>query len=345
MNFWNKFGLQLGVSIIVHVIIFIILGGVILYEVPISKESIKSAGVFAEDHPIEKEVKDEALLLEEPILEQADELETAVGLDEVLTVAEAPPLDSFQDVISSSVSDQLNVAIPSVAYLADQSLVSSASDGSGGSAILGKIGQKATSLSSTVSFFGVKDFANKIVIAFDVSSSVLTKAKAVGVTTERMKDEAIKVLRGLSRDTEFGLLQFVRNYKVFEDRLVLASGRNVKEAKEWIEDEFISSGSMPAGGKDVIRKDPNGIESVLKQTFSWDPDVIYLISDGSFYRGVGMQKVPYSEINQLITELQRGRNHLVKIHFIGFEMKDNERRELTRIISRTGGSLIQMEAM
>lgn len=195
---------------------------------------------------------------------------------------------------------------------------------------------------SAVSFFGIQDTAERVVIVFDVSGSVVNKAKASGVSVSRIKEEAQKMIDGLSINTAFGLVQFVRNYKVFRADMVSASDPNKVEAKRWIEKEFITSGSMPASRKGVIRKKPNGIESVFDAVFDWEADVVYVISDGSFWRDPGNQKVPYNDLARLIRERQKGRVDPMKIHFIGFQMKPDERKALTRIVRRTGGILKEL---
>lgn len=195
-----------------------------------------------------------------------------------------------------------------------------------------------------MSFLGIRSEGKRIVLLFDVSGSVVNKAAKSGLPMSKIKDETVKLIENLPIDARFGLIQFVRNYKPFSDQLVAATDGNKSAAADWTKTQWSESGTMPASGRGVIKKEPNGIESVLDAAFAMEPDVVFLISDGSFWRDPGNQKVPYDEVKDKVEEHQKGSSFgKVPIHFIGFEMRNDEADDLKRIVRRTGGEFREVD--
>ncbi|MEM7014868.1 MAG: VWA domain-containing protein [Verrucomicrobiota bacterium] len=189
-----------------------------------------------------------------------------------------------------------------------------------------------------MSFLGIKSEGKRIVLLFDVSGSVVNKANSSGLPMSKIKDETIKLIENLPIDARFGLIQFVRNYKPFNTQLLAATDGNKSAAADWVRTRWSESGTMPASGSGVVKKDPNGIESVLDAAFAMDPDVVFLISDGSFWRDPGNEKVPYDDVRDKIDDHQENSSFgKVPVHFIGFSMRKDERDDLRRILRRTGG--------
>jgi hypothetical protein len=221
------------------------------------------------------------------------------------------------------------------------SLVGTAGFGSGmGSGLSG-----AGGTGDGLSFFGIRASGKRIMLLFDVSGSVVNKAERSGVPLEEIKKETMNLIDGLPIESRFGIIQFVRNHKPFKTELIAATPANKEEARKWVETKWSGSGTMPAGGSGVINPQPNGIESVMDAAFKMGPDVIFLISDGSFWRDPGNEKVPYKELGRKIKELEENaESGAVPIHFIGFEMRDDEQSELKRIIRRHDGDFREIEA-
>jgi len=194
-----------------------------------------------------------------------------------------------------------------------------------------------------VSFFGLQATGRSILIVFDISTSVLTKANKTGVPVSKIKEETIALLEQLSINTSFGLIQFSRAYQYFQPSLLPPTDANKAGAKKWLETEFRTSGSLT--GKAAIRKNPDGIESVLEAAYAMDPDVIYLISDGDFQRTTeGNQNVPYNDLRRLVDRLRQSRpTQPTQINFIGFEMKAQHKKEMENIVRRTGGQLREIK--
>ena len=242
-----------------------------------------------------------------------------IDLDQML------PLDP-----SEIVSDQIS------------SLEGTAGLGSGiGSGGLGSGGTGATGMS----FFGIQSEGSRIVLLFDVSSSVVNKAIASGIPLAEIKKETSNLLAKLPINARYSLVQFVRNYKPFSEELVAANPTNKKRTEEWIETEWSESGQMAASGRGVKTASPNGLPIVLDFAFSLQPDTVFLISDGSFEQtapGSPNRSVPEDELTEQITRLQKAAGKPVPIHFIGFQMKDDDRNFWRRMCQRIGGKLREL---
>lgn len=222
-----------------------------------------------------------------------------------------------------------------------ESLVGTAGFGAGG---LGMGGLDGTG--DAISFFGVQSQARRVLLLFDVSQSVVNKAQASGVPMERIRDETLELIDGLSINTRFGLIQFVRNHKPFRSELIPATDANKQAARDWVNSEWRDTGTMPPSGRGVVAEYPNGILRVLEEAFAMEPDVIYILSDGNFWRntgagGAGNEKVAHRLIESTIRDLQ-GDGPTVPIHFIGFEMASEDQRVWRRVTGRSGGQMSEM---
>ena len=260
------------------------------------------------------------------------------------------PKPSFNDRIVST--RPVNFALPDLPQIdldqmlpldpseliSDQvaSLVGAAGLGSGMAEGLSGMGGTG----SGFSFFGVDAAGDRIVLLFDVSQSVLNKAERHNVPIARIKEETVNLVNGLPIDARFGIIQFVRNYKPFNEELLPASPSNREAAREWIDNEWSETGQMARGARGVRSPEPNGIVAVLDAAFRMRPDVIFIISDGGFWQTYpSNRRIPNNEIEAKIRELQAETIAPIPIHFIGFEMTRDDTRDWRRITSRSGGQL------
>lgn len=206
----------------------------------------------------------------------------------------------------------------------------------GSSGLMGSL-QGMVGEASSVSFFGIEDQATRIVIAFDISSSVANKAKKSGISVKRIQEEAARLIQGLNSNTLFGLVQFSRTYDPYQSYLVTGTQANKESALQWLKDEFRTNGKAGSGW---IRKPVDGIESVMEAVFAYQPDVVFLISDASFQRtksGGGSETVPWAELRRSLNHLQEEAESRVRIHFIGFQVKEADKSEMETLVKRTGG--------
>jgi len=228
-------------------------------------------------------------------------------------------------------------------------LISDQAAGLIGTAGLGKgLGQNLTGTGGLGSgkgfaFFGMQTKGERIVLLFDVSSSVTNKADLAGVPLLQVKEETLKLIEGLPVTSKFSMIQFTQNYKCFSKELVAATDGNKKGARQWVKNQWVETGTM--SGRGVI-SNPRGLAAVLEQAFQMKPDLIFLISDASFqWRvGGGIRDIPYDELKALLARLQADLSNPAVIQFVGFQPDSDDVKEWKRLIRRSGGKFQILKA-
>ncbi len=222
-------------------------------------------------------------------------------------------------------------------------LAGAAGSGTGAGFGLGGAGGKG--LGTAINFMGIKANGRRVLLMFDVSTSVVNKANKSSVPLARIKEETIELIDTLPVDARFGIIQFVRNYKMFQPELIPATQANRELAKLWIQTQWNESGMMPRSGKGVVAPEPNGLPPILRAAYALTPDVIFLISDGSFERGGGgaSQKIPDDEFEALFKDLTAAIPAKVPFNFLGFQMKGPDQDFWSRLSRRQGGQLKELK--
>lgn len=222
-------------------------------------------------------------------------------------------------------------------------LAGMAGTGAGSGFGLGGAGGKG--LGTGINFMGIQADGQRVLLLFDVSRSVVNKANSSAMPLAKIKEETAAMIQRLPPDARFGIIQFVRNYKLFQPELIPATVPNRDLAKAWIDTEWKESGSMPKSGKGVVSPSPNGLPPILRAAYALKPDVIFLISDGSFERGTDTtEKISGDEFEALFKELSAGSPATkVPVHFIGFQMKPDDKDTWQKITRRQGGSLKELK--
>jgi hypothetical protein len=222
-------------------------------------------------------------------------------------------------------------------------LSGAAGAGSGGG--FGLAGAGGKGLGKGINFMGIKTSGQRILLLFDVSGSVVNKANSSSMPLSKIKEETLEMINTLPVDSRFGIVQFVRNYKLFQPELIPATQPNRELARTWVETEWNESGSMARNGKGVTAPDPNGLPAVLRAGYDLKPDVVFLISDGSFERGGGgaTESIQEEEFEDLFKELTSKLPVKIPFHFIGFQMKPDAKDFWNKICRRQGGQLKELK--
>lgn len=220
------------------------------------------------------------------------------------------------------------------------SLVGSGGVGSGTGT--GGSGGGGTGTGLGVSFFGIQSTGKRILLLFDVSTSVANKAAKAGVPLAKIQEETAALVEKLPISARFGIIQFTQNFKPFNKELIPATDQNRAAALNWIKEEWVDTGTMGASGK--VTKNPRGLVGVLELAAQMHPDVIYIISDASFqWKPTGkIENIPWKEIKK-ITEGPLQGTEGCQIHFIGFEMQQDDKREIGSIIRKSGGKMQEIK--
>ncbi|MDD5260332.1 MAG: hypothetical protein PHD76_00645 [Methylacidiphilales bacterium] len=240
-------------------------------------------------------------------------------------------------------TDQLADFNPSQAL--SQSISGMAGMGSGNGSGAGNGGGGiGPGLGAGFKFFGIESAGRCVVVLFDVSKSVLTKAGHSGIPLSRIKDETGKLINSIGIDTAFGLVQFTRNYLPFRNQPVAPTDENKRAALEWLEKEFRSTGTL--GGRGVVSARPNGIEFVIEAAFRMNPDVIYILSDCDFQlTGADgeSEQVPLERLEKAIEKLQAARPVPASIHFVVFQIKPEHEKDIRKIAHRYRGEMLEIK--
>lgn len=212
----------------------------------------------------------------------------------------------------------------------------------GQSGVLGAL-QGLQTASSSASLFGIEDSGQRILIMFDNSVTVLNKARAAGVSTDDFVRELSILVDGLNANTLFGLVPFARQVGTFRDYMVAAGARNKAEAKAWIVGNIRSMHKSTG-----LSFDFDGIQGALTVAFQLEPEVIFIISDGDFYRNATAHtpegRVPWSDVERTLRELTREYGIRPRIHFIGFQVKPEAAAEIGKITRRYRGQFTDFAA-
>lgn len=227
--------------------------------------------------------------------------------------------------------------------LADQVAALAGSDGLGSGLAPGAAGTGGTvGIGSDFSFMGIESSGKRVLLMFDVSASVLNKARKRGVSIGKIKEETIALLQQLPINARFGIIQFTQNFKAFREELVAATDANRSTAKAWIEDEWVETGTMQASVK--VRKNPRGLVGVLELAVQMRPDVIFLISDASFQwkEGGELGDIPWKEVEKIVKGPLQSAEGCV-LNFVGFEMKPDDKREIAFIVRASRGKMREIE--
>jgi hypothetical protein len=215
-------------------------------------------------------------------------------------------------------------------FVADQleSLSAAAGDGSGAGAGGGRGG--------SISFLGVTSTGTRVVLLFDISKTVNNSAARAGLPMESIREKVTELIDSLGINTTFGLGQFARSYAFFDKELLPASDPNKTRAREWLQKYFSTSGSLGRSTPNYVPGSA-GFLVVLEEAFKLKPDLVYILSDGGFYRGSGYDRISYDEINRKLRELQETLPQPATVNFIGVGMKPDHRKEMRSIIRSRGG--------
>jgi hypothetical protein len=237
--------------------------------------------------------------------------------------------------------DQMLPLDPS-AIVSDQvsSMVGASGLGSGS----GSGGSGMGGTGSGFSFLGIQTNAKRVLILYDIATSVVSAAARANYSMDRIRTETKQLLAGVGVNTRFGLGQFARNYAFFKSEMLPATEANRTAANEWLDTWFAGdAGTMKPSTPGMVTGSP-GFIKVMQAAFKMQPDVIFVISDGGFERGSSSdygEKIPFDELNDALRELQKGMPEPVKINFIGVGMKPVNEAGMRRVKQQFGGGKLK----
>lgn len=181
-----------------------------------------------------------------------------------------------------------------------------------------------------------------VILLFDVSRSVVNKSAQSGTPMSEIKKEVVKLIDSLPPSTHFNVVQFTRNYLPFKQSLVPANAANRKDFQNWVRNKWNDTGTLSSGTEGAT-KNPAGILGVLQFSKKMKPDVVYLISDGSFEQGQAAEanNVEWRDVSNALASIS-GNGKKIPVNFIAFAPKPSDAKEMKKIADNSGGRFREM---
>jgi hypothetical protein len=261
------------------------------------------------------------------------------------------------------------------AIVTDQvsSMVGAAGTGSGSGE--GGSGSGGTG-GSGMSFFGIQDHGKSVVIVVDTSNSMFERSKK-GVlhhfNFKTIKDQTTQLIDKLSINTRFNVVVYEGGSMAFSDGNIPATDTNKAAAREWIqglsEDPQMSIGRRAGSGPKLMEGGGTRLDTAMRQTFKFQPEIVYIITDGEINRGGGgygggnpddndnrggnrrddggSNKISEKEMVQVIEDLQKTLPQPARIHTLMYQTsveRPEEVQTLRAIARRNSGKFRQVKA-
>ncbi len=211
---------------------------------------------------------------------------------------------------------------------------------------------------SGMSFFGIRDRAQSVVIMVDISMSMFGRTGDLDYKTsklvrkgkeqsfQKIREEAMALIDGLGLDARFGIIRWSGSARSWQEALVPATDENKSLAKKHIQEDIDAFKANPRGGR------PGGTrhDYALEELFKLNPEVAYMLSDGNATQSLGrgkMEDIPEKSLLKIIETAKETNGRVPKIHTIYYVTgadKRTEERMLRRIASKTGGKAKKVRA-
>jgi hypothetical protein len=285
------------VSLLVHLVLISLLGSIALVSNPINVGSELTAGGAL--------VQTSAPDAGQP---QPTMPEIASPPSPQVPVTPAATATSPIPVITTL--SRINTTLPSTASVVTSNVQGLPIRNSGGLSGIANMGlpQKIGTRTTTTNIFGVVDQVANVVFVVDISGSMVTKPKTED-DYKKLEREIGRAVRALDKNTAFGIIAFAGKPLTFREQLVLADPANVEAALKWLReqgpyDDWKSKGAKHTG---------TAAAAALKLALSFNPDTIFLASDGDPTDLKGQKFL------DKISELQSALEEPAKIHTISYK--------------------------
>jgi hypothetical protein len=214
-----------------------------------------------------------------------------------------------------------------------------------------------TGSGAQINFFGIRDVSTSIVIMVDVSGSMFERTGDAefrkGLVKhdkeqnfQAVRDEAIKVIQGLTPATRFGIIRWSGGAHAWKPELVPATDENKQAAIDHIQKVIDYRSAPTTGGR------PGGTrhDYALEEAFKLKPETIYMLTDGNATAakpGGGLEPIPPEDIFKVAEAGQKGLKKRARLHVIYYlngKEKADERNMLMSLAARNNGQFRRIEA-
>ena len=211
---------------------------------------------------------------------------------------------------------------------------------------------------SGMSFFGIRDKGQSVVIMIDVSDSMFGRTGDLDYATrklvrqgkdqsfQKIRDEALALIDGLSLNARFGIIRWSGSARSWQPELVAATDDNKRLAKEHIQTEIDAFSARATRGRAGGTRHDYALEELLKL----DPEVAFLLSDGNATRmgeGRSMEVIPEDALVDILEKARSEKSRIPKIHTIYYVTGADKREEehmLKALARKSGGESRKVQA-
>lgn len=207
--------------------------------------------------------------------------------------------------------------------------------------------------SSDVSFFGIRESARRYMILIDSSNSMFERSRQGQLYRfdfKTIKNESNQLINKLNANTLFNVAIYEGGSLAWNEYMVPATVGNKQAATAWVngldENPNVSIGSRRSPGVKLMEGGGTRLDTGLKQAFGFQPEVIFIVTDGEINRG-NFDTITEDEILDLIKDLQEQLDEPARIHVIHYETavaRDREVDTMRSIASRNKGRFRKVEA-
>ncbi|WP_309387327.1 vWA domain-containing protein [Cerasicoccus frondis] len=206
---------------------------------------------------------------------------------------------------------------------------------------------------SEVNYFGIREQARRYIILIDTSNSMFErqrKGEMYHFDFSTIKDESVTLISRLNANTLFNVVIYEGGSMAWKSFLVPATVANKKDAEGWVrnidERPNATIGSRRGDGPKLMEGGGTRLDTGLKQAFSFEPEVIFIVTDGEINRG-SSDKISEDEILDIIDGLQDTLPEKARIHVIQYETaiaRDSEIDTMRSIASKNRGRFRKVKA-
>jgi hypothetical protein len=247
-------------SLLLHMILLLLTGGVVLFRVLSPAPDFEPRGnLFSE------ELGDQIMHLQDTVTAPTEDVHIAA------------PVNSLLDAIAST--GAANFHLPSAStfhHIGPGDLMDKVVGL--GKGLSGATNGKAGG--SMMRFFNTMSQAQSVVMVMDVSSSMVSGGKSPK-TYALLEKEVAKLIHGLPDRASFGIVVFSREARSFRNRLVRATNEDKEKAINWVRKMSPEvAGDLQAEEDERQFHHGTRADLGLEQAFALLPDVIFFASDG-----------------------------------------------------------------
>lgn len=280
-------------SVVIHLVIFLLVGSVIIFEGSIPRQLFDTFD--AGEYEPGDNFSAPPLMEEEPLDVQSP---TDTPLEDAMpNPEEALQPDTSMDIITTSTA----TSAPSFLMNSNAGMSMMPSE----SPKLAEPGNKkkseiAKSLmfdtaqrkTSRVNFFNIKEAASRVLIAVDVSRSMVEEKRGGIQGYKILKQKVVEIIESLNEETAFNIAFFGNNVDLFQYKMTPATASAKKDAKKFLEPYMATVdnafrgtllNNYRPGSPDLILGSGGSTRMDLAITagFEMGADAIFIVSDGA----------------------------------------------------------------